>query len=59
MRALPGAQCDEQLLVQRLRVGRGDAELPELRDRIAAGVDLFTAGTTQKDDQTIVIARTS
>lgn len=29
-----------------------------LRDRIAAEVDEFTAGTAQKDDQTLVIART-
>jgi sigma-B regulation protein RsbU (phosphoserine phosphatase) len=29
-----------------------------LRDRIAAEVDEFTAGTPQKDDQTLVIART-
>jgi sigma-B regulation protein RsbU (phosphoserine phosphatase) len=30
-----------------------------LRDRIAEAVDAFTVGAPQKDDQTLVIARTS
>jgi phosphoserine phosphatase RsbU/P len=34
-----------------------DAPAREVRDRIAAAVDLFTAGAPQKDDQTLVIAR--
>jgi phosphoserine phosphatase RsbU/P len=34
-----------------------DASASEIRDRIAAAVDEFTAGAPQKDDQTMVIAR--
>jgi len=34
-----------------------DAPACELRDRIAAAVDAFTIGAPQKDDQTMVIAR--
>jgi sigma-B regulation protein RsbU (phosphoserine phosphatase) len=35
----------------------GDMNVSELRDRIAAAVDQFTIGAPQKDDQTLVIAR--
>jgi sigma-B regulation protein RsbU (phosphoserine phosphatase) len=35
----------------------GDASSSVIRDRIAAAVDEFTAGAPQKDDQTVVIAR--
>jgi sigma-B regulation protein RsbU (phosphoserine phosphatase) len=35
----------------------GSTDVGELRDRIAAAVDQFTTGAPQKDDQTLVIAR--
>ncbi|HEY2829412.1 MAG TPA: SpoIIE family protein phosphatase [Thermoanaerobaculia bacterium] len=35
----------------------GDMNVSELRDHIAAAVDQFTIGAPQKDDQTLVIAR--
>ncbi len=34
-----------------------EAPVADVRDAIAAAVDAFTAGTPQKDDQTLVIAR--
>ena len=39
------------------RVEIPDAAPRQMRDRIAAAVDEFTAGAPQKDDQTMVIAR--
>jgi len=53
-----GEEYDNPRLEEILRAhAKGSAE--ELRDRIAAAVDNFTVGAPQKDDQTMVIARSA
>jgi phosphoserine phosphatase RsbU/P len=52
-----GEEFDNARLEGILRETAG-APVAAVRDAIAAAVDSFTAGTPQKDDQTLVIART-
>jgi sigma-B regulation protein RsbU (phosphoserine phosphatase) len=52
-----GEEFDNSRLEGILRETAG-APVAAVRDAIAAAVDAFTAGTPQKDDQTLVIART-
>lgn len=52
-----GDEFGSERLEPIVRLNAG-AAAPELRDRIAAAVDEFTSGVPQKDDQTMVVART-
>src|SRR5207253_10929087 len=54
--SVSGEEYDNARLEEILRE-HGDSAPLELRDRIAAAVDEFTIGAPQKDDQTMVIAR--
>jgi sigma-B regulation protein RsbU (phosphoserine phosphatase) len=56
--SVSGEEFENDRLEAILREHR-DASCLELRDRIAAAVDAFTIGAPQKDDQTMVIARST
>jgi sigma-B regulation protein RsbU (phosphoserine phosphatase) len=45
--------------LENILTAHADAPVSIIRDAIAAEVDRFTAGTSQKDDQTLVIARSA
>jgi len=53
---LAGEEFENERLETVIRAGQ-NAEPHDLRDRIAAAVDEFSAGAAQKDDQTLVVAR--
>ena len=56
--SVSGEEYDNPRLEEILRA-HASASAEELCDRIAAAVDNFTAGAPQKDDQTMVIARSA